>query len=115
VVDTGAFASRVLLASDRANIIPARLLRGGIPVISQGRGDGTIDVRPLEVGRNPFRRGDIIITSGTGGLYPPLVPIARVIKLDDDGAVAVPLADPSNISFAIVEPPYEPAAEVESP
>jgi rod shape-determining protein MreC len=115
VVDTGAFASRVLLASDRANIIPARLLRGGIPVISQGRGDGTIDVRPLEVGRNPFRRGDIIITSGTGGLYPPLVPIARVIKLDDDGAVAVQLADPSNISFAIVEPPYEPAAEVESP
>jgi rod shape-determining protein MreC len=115
VIDTGAFASRVLLASDRANIIPARLLRGGIPVIAQGRGDGTIDVRPLEVGRNPFRRGDIIISSGTGGLYPPLVPIARVIKLDDDGAVALPLADPSNVSFAIVEPPYEPAAEVESP
>ena len=62
--------------------------RNGIPVIAQGRGDGTIDVRPLEVGRNPFKRGDIIITSGTGGLYPPLVPIARVVKLDDDGAVA---------------------------
>ena len=115
VIDTGAFASRVLLASDRANIIPARLLRGGIPVISQGRGDGTIDVRPLEVGRNPFKRGDIIITSGTGGLYPPLVPIARVIRLDDDGAVALPLADPSNISFAVVEPPYEPAAQAETP
>ena len=79
-------------------------------VISQGRGDGTIDVRPLEVGRNPFKRGDIIITSGTGGLYPPLVPIARVVKLDDDGAVAMPLADPSTTSFAIVEPPFEPAA-----
>ena len=115
VIDTGTFASRVLLASDRANIIPARLLRGGIPVISQGRGDGTIDVRPLEVGRNPFKRGDIIITSGTGGLYPPLVPIARVIKLDDDGAIAVPIADPSNISFAVVEPPYEPAAQAENP
>jgi rod shape-determining protein MreC len=96
--------------SDRANIVPARLLRGGIPVISQGRGDGTIDVRPLEVGRNPFKRGDIIITSGTGGLYPPLVPIARVVKLDDDGAIAMPLADPANTSFAIVEPPFEPAA-----
>jgi rod shape-determining protein MreC len=110
VIDSGALASRVLLVSDRANIVPARLLRGGIPVISQGRGDGTIDVRPLEVGRNPFKRGDIIITSGTGGLYPPLVPIARVVKLDDDGAVALPLADPANTSFAIVEPPYEPAA-----
>ena len=110
IIDAGAFASRVLLVSDRANIVPARLLRGGIPVIAQGRGDGTIDVRPLEVGRNPFRRGDIIITSGTGGLYPPLVPIARVVKLDDDGAVALPLADPANTSFAIVEPPFEPTA-----
>ena len=115
VVDAGALASRVLLVSDRANIVPARLLRGGIPVISQGRGDGTIDVRPLEVGRNPFKRGDIIITSGTGGLYPPLVPIARIVKLDDDGAVAIPLADPANVSFAIVEPPYEPAAAAEAP
>ena len=110
VIDAGALASRVLLASDRANIVPARLLRGGIPVIAQGRGDGTIDVRPLEVGRNPFKRGDIIITSGTGGLYPANVPVARVVKLKDDGAIALPLADPSSISFAIVEPPYEPAA-----
>ena len=110
ILDAGALASRVLLVSDRANIVPARLLRGGIPVIAQGRGDGTIDVRPLEVGRNPFKRGDIIITSGTGGLYPPLVPIARVVKLDDDGAVALPLADPATTSFAVVQPPFEPAA-----
>jgi rod shape-determining protein MreC len=110
IIDAGAIASRVLLVSDRANIVPARLLRNGIPVIAQGRGDGTIDVRPLEVGRNPFKRGDIIITSGTGGLYPPLVPIARVVKLDDDGAVALPLADPATTSFAIVEQPFEPAA-----
>lgn len=110
IVDAGVLASRVLLVSDRANIVPARLLRGGIAVISQGRGDGTIDVRPLEVGRNPFRRGDIIITSGTGGMYPPLVPIARVVRLDDDGAIAVPLADPANISFAIVQPAFEPEA-----
>jgi len=110
IIDAGALASRVLLVSDRASIVPARLLRNGIPVIAQGRGDGTIDVRPLEVGRNPFKRGDIIITSGTGGLYPPLVPIARVVKLDDDGAVALPLADPATTSFAIVEPAFEPTA-----
>jgi len=110
IIDSGALASRVLLVSDRASIVPARLLRNGIPVIAQGRGDGTIDVRPLEVGRNPFKRGDIIITSGTGGLYPPLVPIARVVKLDDDGAVALPLADPATTSFAMVTPEFEPTA-----
>ena len=110
VIDAGSTASRVLLVSDRANIVPARILKGGQPVISTGRGDGTIDVRPLEVGKNPFKAGDIIVTSGTGGLYPPLIPIAKVIRLDDDGAIALPIADPSKVSFAIVEPPFEPAA-----
>jgi rod shape-determining protein MreC len=113
VIDAGSLASRVLLVSDRSSIIPARLLRNGQPVISQGRGDGTVDLRPLEVGRNPFHIGDIVITSGTGGLYPPLVPIARVLRIDDDGAVARPLADPGSASFAIVEPPYEPRAVAE--
>ena len=110
VVEAGGSASRVLLVSDRANIVPARILRSGTPVISTGRGDGTVDIRPLEVGRNPFKRGDIIVTSGTGGLYPPLVPIARVVRLDDDGALALPIADPSHASFALVERPFEPAA-----
>ena len=110
VVDAGQVASRVLLVSDRANIVPARILRGGAPVISTGRGDGTVDIRPLEVWRNPFKPGDIIVTSGTGGLYPPLVPIARVVRLDDDGAIGRPIADPSQSSFAIVERPFEPAA-----
>ncbi len=110
IIEAGLLASRVLLVTDRANIVPARILNGGKPVISTGRGDGTIDVRPLEVGRNPFKPGDIIVTSGTGGLYPPLVPIAKIIRLDDDGAIAIPIADPSRVSFAIVEPPYEPAA-----
>lgn len=110
ITDAGNIASRVLLVSDRANIVPARILRGGTPVISTGRGDGTVDIRPLEVGRNPFRPGDVIVTSGTGGLYPPLVPIARIIRLDDDGAIGLPLADPSQASFAIVEQPFEPEA-----
>jgi rod shape-determining protein MreC len=110
VIDAGTTASRVLLVSDRSNIVPTRLLRGGQPVIATGRGDGTVDLRPLEVGKNPFRRGDIVATSGTGGLYPPGVPVARVVRLDDDGAIALPMADPGDVSFAVVERPYEQAA-----
>ena len=113
ILDTGRTASRVLLVSDRQSVVPARLLRSGVPVIAEGRGDGTLDVRPLEVGRNPFRRGDIIVTSGTGGLYPPLIPVAKVVKLDDDGAIAIPMADPAKTSFAQVEPPYQPEALID--
>lgn len=110
VIDAGSFASRILLISDRASIVPARLLRTGQAVIAQGRGDGSVELKPLEVGRNPFRPGDLVITSGTGGLYPPLVPIARVSRLDGDNAIALPLADPGAVSFAIAEQPYEPEA-----
>ena len=109
-IDVGALASRVLLISDQANIVPARLLRTGQDVISQGRGDGSVELKPLEVGRNPFKPGDLVITSGTGGLYPPLVPIARVVRLNGDNAIALPLADPGAVSFAIVQKPYEPDA-----
>ena len=35
---------------------------------------------------------------------------ARVVKLDDDGAIALPLADPADTSFAMVQAPFEPAA-----
>ena len=112
VTDVGRIASRVMLISDKLSQIPGTLLRGSIPVLVEGRGDGTVAVRPLEVGRNPFRRGDVIITSGTGGIYPPLVPLARVVSLDEYGAIAMPLADPSAVSFAIVEKPYEPGVLV---
>lgn len=113
VVDAGTFSSRVLLVSDRSNIVPARLLRTGQAVIAQGRGDGTVELKPIEVGRNPFRPGDIVITSGTGGLYPPLIPIARVTRREGDNAIALPLADPASTSFAIVQQPYEPEAMTE--
>ena len=42
--------------------------------------------------------------------------VARVVivRLDDDGAIALPLADPAQISFALVERPFEPAAIAEA-
>ena len=110
IVDTGAYTSRVLLVSDRSSVVPARLLRTGQPVISQGLGDGTVELKPIEVGQNPFQRGDVVITSGTGGLYPPLVPLARVMRIEGDNAIAMPLADPAATSFAIVQQVYEPEA-----
>ena len=39
-----------------------------------------------------------------------MVPIARVLRLDGDNAIAMPLADPSESNFAIVQQPYEPQA-----
>jgi rod shape-determining protein MreC len=111
VVETGRWASRVLLVTDGANNVPVRLVRDGTPAIAVGRGDGTIDLKTLEVGRNPFRRGDLLVTSGTGGLYPPGIPVAMVVSAGRDRTVARPVADPGAIDFAMVLDVYQPLAD----
>ena len=111
VIETGRWASRVLLVGDSASNVPVRLVRDGTAAIATGHGDGTIDLKTLELGRNPFRRGDILVTSGVGGIYPPNIPVAVVVRIEGDRTVARPLADPSQIDYAIVLPIYQPLAD----
>lgn len=110
VIETGRWAARVLLITDGASNVPVRLVRDGTPALAVGRGDGTIELRTLEVGENPFRRGDILVTSGIGGIFPPNVPVAMVIGREGETAIARPIADPARADFAIVQPIYQPAA-----
>jgi rod shape-determining protein MreC len=111
VIETGRWASRVLLVADNASNVPVRLVRDGTPAIATGHGDGTIDLKTLEVGRNPFRRGDVLVTSGVGGVYPPDIPVAVVVSVQGDRTVAKPLADPSNVEYAMVLPVYQALAD----
>ena len=111
VVETGRWASRILLVSDGASNVPVRLVRDGTPAIAVGHGDGTIDLKTLEVGENPFRRGDILVTSGVGGIFPPNIPVAVVTRIEGDRTVARPLADPSEVDYAMVLRVYEPLAD----
>ncbi len=110
VLETGQWAARVLLITDGASSVPVRSVRDGTPALAAGRGDGTIELRTLEVGANPFRRGDILVTSGIGGIFPPNIPVATVTGHDGDTAIARPLAEPARADFAIVQPVYQPAA-----
>ncbi len=110
VVETGRWASRILLITDGRSNVPVRLIRDGTPAIAVGRGDGTVELRTLEVGENPFRLGDILVTSGIGGLFPPNIPVARVTRIDGDTTLATPVADPARLDFAIVQRAYMPAA-----
>ena len=111
VLESGHWGARVLMIVDANSNVPVRLVRDGTPAIAKGRGDGLIELNTLEVGVSPFRPGDMVVTSGVGGIFPPDVPVAQVIRIEaDDTAIARPLAAPSRIDYAIVQPIYQPAA-----
>ena len=110
VLETGRWAARVMLVTDGASNVPVRLVRDGTPALAVGRGDGTLELRTLEVGQNPFRRGDILVTSGVGGLFPPDIPVAVVVDSTNDAAIARPIADPARMDYALVLRIFQPAA-----
>ncbi|MFS0735471.1 rod shape-determining protein MreC [Sphingomonas sp. 1P06PA] len=110
IFETGRGSSRVLMISDGGSTVPVVLARGGLPALALGTGDGRLRLRPLIAGENPFRRGDLAITSGTGGLYPPGIPVAIVTATDNDGAIAWPLADPARVDLVLVQGVYAPDA-----
>ena len=108
IVAAARITSRVLLLTDGGNVVPVKRVRDGTPALATGRGDGTLEIRALEAGQNPFRVGDVFVTSGAGGVYPPDVPVATVWSSDREVAIAHPFADPNRLDFAIVLPPYVP-------
>jgi rod shape-determining protein MreC len=106
ITQTGRNTSRVLLIIDAGAVIPVKRLSDGLPALANGLGDGRLEIRPLTAGNNPLRPRDVFVTSGTGGIYRPGIPVAMALKPSRDGAMGRPLADPARFDFATVEPEY---------
>lgn len=109
VVEVSPNTARVLLIVDPESIVPVRRTRDGMPAIAAGRGDGLLDIRSAGVTDIVYRAGDTFVTSGTGGIFPPNVPVARVIREARDTAVAEPAANPDGLDFALVQQTFLPA------
>lgn len=108
VLETGNSTARVLLVTDTESIVPVRRASDGLPAFAQGRGDGTIKIRMINLSINAIRKGDVFVTSGSGGLYRPGTAIAVASATTNDGAVARVLSDPAATEYVIVEPAWAP-------
>lgn len=115
VLETGPDTARVLLATDAESAIPVRRTRDGVPAIANGRGDALLEIHPVSLVDKPFNIGDVLLSSGTGGLYPPNIPVARVVQLNRDGALAVPFEQPDTLDYAIVQRAFFEAPPVPAP
>ncbi|MBB6124368.1 rod shape-determining protein MreC [Sphingobium subterraneum] len=107
VIVSGPNTADVLLLTDSQNIIPVRRAKDNIAAICTGLDDGTVEIRPLNPGNNPFRPGDIMVTTGTGGLYSPNIPVAIVVSQRNGMAIGVPLASPARVEAVVVQRPYD--------
>jgi len=120
VLEVGGSTSRVLLITDTESLVPVRRSTDGVPGFAQGNGDGTLRIRLINLGINPLRKGDVMVTSGSGGLYRPGTPMAVLTEILRDGAVARVLSDPSDTDYVLVEkvwspsPPPPPSANPEN-
>ncbi len=82
VIQTNQLTSTVLMITDASHALPVRVNRNGLRTIAMGT--GRIDELNLPNLPNnaDIQVGDLLVTSGLGGLFPPGYPVAQVTQID---------------------------------
>ena len=112
ILEVAADSSRVLLLTDTESVLPVRRAKDEIVAFAEGRGDGLLRIKLINLGINPLEPGDVFVTSGAGGYYPPGIAVAILTETTDDGGLARIISDPAATDYVAVEPIYEPEAAV---
>ena len=110
VLEAGRISARVLLLTDTESVLPVRRAKDDVIAFAEGRGDGLLRIRLVNLGINPLKPGDLMITSGAGGYYRPGIAVAVISKLTPDGGIARLVAEPAATNYVAVEPIFQPAA-----
>ena len=88
VTSVGTFTSEVTLVTEKGQSVPVMLVRNGLRAIAVGSGkDGSIDIPFMPVTAD-VRQGDLFVTSGIDGTYPPGLTVARVSSVEKNAAYA---------------------------
>jgi rod shape-determining protein MreC len=83
-----AWLSEVTLVTDKEQAIPIQVLRSGLRGVTFGIGyDGTLELRFMPVNAD-IQNGDLLVTSGIDGTYPPGLPVAEVSNIERNAAYA---------------------------
>lgn len=84
VVQVNEFTSRVLLISDSSHAVPVQVNRNGARANLLGTGDtDSLDLVHVPE-TSDIRVGDLLVSSGLGGVFPKGYPVARVTAVSHD-------------------------------
>src|SRR5690606_13028293 len=76
ILEAGQPSSRVLWLTDSESMVPVRRATDNVIAFAEGRSDGSLRLRLVNLGINPIEVGDVFVTSGSGGLFRPGVAVA---------------------------------------
>jgi len=110
VLEAGAESSLILLLTDSESMVPVRRATDNVVAFAEGRSDGSLRLRLINLGINPIKRGDVFVTSGAGGMFRPGTAVAIATEITRDGAIAQLLSNPAATDVVVVEPIWEPQA-----
>jgi rod shape-determining protein MreC len=80
------FSSEMNLITDKDQAVPVQVVRNGLRAITfGGQQPGLLDIRFLAANAD-IVEDDQLVTSGIDGVYPPGLPVARVIKVERSGS-----------------------------
>lgn len=85
--------AEVILISDAEHAIPVQSNRSGLRTIAVGTGDSDRLSLPFVTVESDLKAGDLLISTGIGGVFPRGYPVAEVTRVDRTAAATFALVD----------------------
>ncbi len=97
ITAVGPHTSRATLITDPGHAIPVLINRNGLRAMVYGTGDQDSVKVPFLTSSSDIREGDLLVSSGMGGTFPPGYPVAQVtqVVLDPSEAFLIITAKPA--------------------
>ncbi|HUN24876.1 MAG TPA: rod shape-determining protein MreC [Steroidobacteraceae bacterium] len=83
-IHVGPWSAEVILITDPEHAVPVQIERTGVRTIAVGTGDPQSLALPYLPANADVKPGDLLVTSGLGGVFPQGYPVARVTEVRHD-------------------------------
>jgi rod shape-determining protein MreC len=109
------FVAEVTLITDKEQAVPVQVVRTGMRSVAFGLGNGELEMRFMPLNAD-IQNGDLLVTSGLDGIFPPGFPVAKVVHIESDTTYTfaqircAPVAAVEHFSEVIVLDPRPPVA-----
>lgn len=120
----GPWSAEVILITDPEHAVPVQIVRNGLRTIAVGSGEADAISLPYLPIQSDIEVGDLLVTSGLGGVFPAGFPVARVTEArrDTGSALALVRAKPlaaldrdREVGFVWFRPGHTAAPATETP